>query len=450
MGKLLGRAFRKYRDDQNGHFALWTAVMALPMSLGISIVFDMQNLENQRTELKSALDSAALAAITHQTLTPSERAKYAKERFWLNLGKTSNTKVNVPISENYRVQIDGKIKVPTLMSSVIGKDFINIEASAETELTKGATVCMLALDPDASRSFEVTEGAVLDASTCSIQVNSIHPQASVVDLGGVAKAQQFCIAGGAVGDYAPYANTQCSLLKNPYENIEFAAPGSCVNETALAEVMAHWTSERDAVENHEILENQRWADAEAQGLQWWPTYFEKNTLSPGNYCNGLFLEGKEFILEPGVYHIQNGSLVFGLGTELIGEGVTFVLHENVDMEIRDGSILNIKAPIAGPYAGLVFAQDIGSKPIQSTLYPDTKSVITSGAMLNLLGTVYLPTHKIEFMGGSLAETRAPATSFISHQISIRDGADLEIAVDHISSGIPPIVPRSDDGARLVR
>jgi len=50
----------------------------------------------------------------------------------------------------------------------------------------------------------------------------------------------------------------------------------------------------------------------------------------------------------------------------------------------------------------------------------------------------------------LAETRAPATSFIAHQISIRDGADIGVAADHIAADISPILPRSDDSARLVK
>ena len=183
---------------------------------------------------------------------------------------------------------------------------------------------------------------------------------------------------------------------------------------------------------------------------WYPTYFEKLHLSPCNYCGGLFMEGKEFILDPGVYHITGGPLVFGLGTELIGEGVTFVLHDDENVEIRDGSILNIKGPKEGPMKGLVIAQEMGNKTLSSPKYPDTTSTITDGAKLNLLGTVYLPSHKIEFLGGSLSKTRAPATSFIAHQISISDGADIYVATDHVSADIPPILPRSDDGARLVK
>ena len=134
----------------------------------------------------------------------------------------------------------------------------------------------------------------------------------------------------------------------------------------------------------------------------------------------------------------------------MGKGVTFVMHGETNLKISNGSLLNIKAPLSGPMRGLVISQELGNKPMNSPKYPDVTTKLTSGGVLNLLGTVYLPTHRIEFSGGSISETRAPATSFIAHQISIGDGANIAVAVDHVKAEIPPILPRSDDGARLVR
>jgi len=441
--------FRAYATNTSGHFAVTTALIALPLLMGVSIALDSNRTERERTKLKSALDSAAIAAITNQTLTTDERRVYAEKRFWDNINTEHGASVEVVKSGNDRVELMGKIEIPTLMAGVIGKEAVIVQETSASELTKGATVCMLALDEDSDRAFEVTEGATLDAD-CSIQVNSKHKRAAVVDLGGKAIAQSFCVAGGAEGQYSPYVNTECAAATNPYETIEVPAPGQCINGYELETKLADWRAERDAIENHEILENERWALANSEGRVWYPTYFEKPHLQPGNYCDGLFLEGKEFILDPGVYHISDGTVVFGLGTELIGEGVTFVLHDDARLEIRDGSILNLKGPSTGPLKGLVIAQKTDAKTMSSPNLPNNTSTITDGAILNVLGTIYLPTHQIEFLGGSLAETRAPATSFIAHKISIRDGADIKVATDHKAADIPPILPRSDDGARLVQ
>lgn len=450
MRVLLSRnIFRDYVTNTSGHFAVTTALVALPLLFGVSVAIDTGRMDQERTRLKAALDHAALAAITNQTLSTSERSTYAEKRFWDNIHSNHEIRVKVTKSGSDSVELVGEIEIPTLMTGIVGRDSVVVQETSASELTKGATVCMLALDEDSARSFEVTKGATLDAN-CSIQVNSTHKSAAIIDLGGQATAQNFCVAGGAQGKYSPYVNTECAAANNPYEAIDIPAPGACINESELQVKLADWRAGRDAIEHHEIAENERWALANREGRTWYPTYFEKSHLQPGNYCNGLFLEGKEFILDPGTYHITGGSIVFGLGTELIGEGVTFVLHGDANVEINNGSILNLKGPANGPTKGLVFAQEMGNAALDSPTYPNTTTTITNGAILNILGTIYLPTHKIDFLGGSLAKTHAPATSFIAHQISISDGANIAISADHIAADIPPILPRSDDSARLIK
>jgi len=441
---------KRYFANESGQVAAITAVLAVPLMLGVSIAMDSNLTDRHRTRLQSALDNAALAAISDQTLSPAARNAHAEDRFWANISSENTINFQVVSSEDNKIELEAQMTVPTLFAGIIGRDTVDLKATAAAELVKGSTVCMLALDPDSGRSFEVTQGATLDAN-CTIQVNSLHKQASVVDHGGQARAESFCIGGGVQGPHFPFVNTECSTLGDPYQTLDLPLPTeACIDQNKLIALTQDWRSVRDAVENHEIEENQRWADALAAGQTWYPTYFEKQHLQPGNYCQGLYLEGNEFILDPGVYHITHGSLVFGLGTELIGEGVTFVLHNEVGLEIRNGSILNIKAPTSGPMEGLVIAQSLKDKSMTNATYPNIGSTITDGAKLNLLGTVYLPSHKIEFLGGSLSKTHAPATSFIAHQISIGDGADIVVSSDHAAAGIPPIQPRSDGGARLIR
>ena len=138
------------------------------------------------------------------------------------------------------------------------------------------------------------------------------------------------------------------------------------------------------------------------------------------------------------------------GTKLTGKGVTFVLHGDARLVIGDGSDLNIAGPIEGPLDGLVFAQNLSDKSIFNPTYPNVTTTITSGSVLNVLGTVYLPSHKIQFEAGVESNTHAPATSFIAHQISLADAANLTVSVDHEAAGISPIKPRSDEGVRLVK
>ena len=441
---------RRYTSNEAGQVAVITAIVALPLLLGVSVAVDSHRIGLERAKLQSALDNAALAAITDQTLTSAERSEHATERFWANMSGEQNVEFSVVESDDQLIEISAEMAVSTLFSGIVGRETVSFKADSAAEITKGRTVCMLALDPDSARSFEVSHGAAL-AADCSVQVNSRHQSAAVVDHGGVTSAHSFCVAGGATGEYEPFVNTECATLGDPYTHLEMEVTSEpCIDEDELRELMNDWRSERDAVENHVIEEDRRTALARAEGRVWYPTYFEKARLKPGNYCRGLSLSAKEFILEPGEYHIGGSGIYFGWGTELIGEDVTFVLRDKARVEVADGSILNIKAPNTGPYAGLVIAQNIENKSMADPRYPNVESIIRDGSKLDLIGTVYLPSHKIRFLGGSLSKTHAPATAFIAHQISVNDGALISVSADHVSAGSVPIEPRSDDGARLVK
>jgi len=50
---------RDYVTNTSGHFAVTTALVAIPLLMGVSVALDSNRMESERTRLKSALDSAA-------------------------------------------------------------------------------------------------------------------------------------------------------------------------------------------------------------------------------------------------------------------------------------------------------------------------------------------------------------------------------------------------------
>lgn len=441
---------RRYLEDDSGQIAVITAVVAVPLMIGVSVALDSHMTDRARVQLQASLDNAAIAAISDQTITMEERIEHAKERFWSNMSSEEQVKFAVPSSTDSRIDVQGTMQVNTLFAGIVGRDTVTFKADSAAEIVKGSTVCMLALDPDSNRAFEVTTGGQLHAN-CAIQVNSVSDVASVVDHGGIASAESFCVGGKASGLHTPFVNTECATLSDPYENVEI--PGTilpCTTLSEIKELRRDWRSSRDAVDTHNASVEVGAAAADEAGVPYDGTTFEKLRLKPGNYCGGLFLMANEFVLDPGEYHITGGDLTFRSGTELTGADVTFILHENAKLEIGDGSVLNLKGPVGGPLDGLVFAQNLKDKSIYNPNYPNVESTILGGSKLDILGTVYLPSHKIMFLEGSGAISHAPATSFISHQISVSLGANISVSTDHIAAGISPIKPRSDGGVRLVR
>ena len=444
------RLNKRFRTNESGQIAIATALLAVPMLLVTSIAIDSNRSHSHRVKLQSALDSAALAAVADQTLTESERNADAEERFWANISREQDVKFAASSPKSSRVDVEAKMMIPTIFAGLIGRESVEFSASASAEITKGSTVCMLALDPDSNRAFEVTTGASLQAN-CTVQVNSLSKVASVVDHGGTATAKSFCVGGNASGKHSPFVNTECSTLSDPYANLEIPKTNlPCENFTELTALLNDWRSARNAVDVHNSGQEAAAEQAKEFGYDFVPNFVEKNHLKPGNYCRGIYFSANELILDPGEYHITGGDLFMYRGTKLTGTGVTFILHGDARLVIGDGSDLNIAGPIEGPLDGLVFAQNLSDKSIFNPTYPNVTTTITSGSVLNVLGTVYLPSHKIQFEAGVESNTHAPATSFIAHQISLADAANLTVSVDHEAAGISPIKPRSDEGVRLVK
>ena len=72
---------KAFRRDESGQFAVWTALLGVPMIMGVGIAIDMENKNRRAQMLTSALDTASLAAVLPATMTDTERAAYAEEVF---------------------------------------------------------------------------------------------------------------------------------------------------------------------------------------------------------------------------------------------------------------------------------------------------------------------------------------------------------------------------------
>ena len=79
-----------------------------------------------------------------------------------------------------------------------------------------------------------------------------------------------------------------------------------------------------------------------------------------------------------------------------------------------------------------------------------KSEIKSGGGLNIIGTAYFPTQELVITSESPVASQSPATSFIAYRLKFGGKSNMQVHVDHEAGGIPPLLPRSDEGARLVK
>lgn len=113
-------------------------------------------------------------------------------------------------------------------------------------------------------------------------------------------------------------------------------------------------------------------------------------------------------------------------------------------------------PSAGLTAGLVLWQRyLNFRNYIDGIVPEvpkrltSTSEINSGGGLTLIGTAYLPNHRLVITSENAVSSQSPATSFIAYQIEFSGRTNKQVAVDHVAAGLPPMKPYTDDGARLV-
>jgi len=103
---------RKYCEDNQGQIAVWFAILALPLLAFTTYAVDTMNAEKEKTQLLAALDDAALAAVSRQNITDSERSAYATEYFFQNYDDRKDIEFEVLDSSSNRVELSGKTSVP--------------------------------------------------------------------------------------------------------------------------------------------------------------------------------------------------------------------------------------------------------------------------------------------------------------------------------------------------
>jgi len=408
-----------YISDKSGQFAVWFALLAVPLIASASFVLDFQQALKVKKNMESALDIAVLSAAMDGSLNLEEKEDFAKRVFNENYMGDTHIELTAKASSN-RVELTGYGEVATTIAAITGVNHMKIDQKSAAEITKGNIICILTLNPSGAESFVLRRGAVFDSPNCSVQVNSNSSTAAYVDRNSRALAKDFCVVGGATGFFSPHVNTECSVVEDPYKNVVPPASGSCINLKAYSRG-----------KTARIGDNV--------------------TLQPGTYCSNVKMSGVNINMMPGIYIFENVELWVNQASQVHADGVTIVLKgEDAVFYIEQGSDFYIKAPATGITAGLAIFQDADSALGRSRRLPTGTSELSGGSNMVIIGTVYLPTQGIEIFGQSSYGNTAPATSYIGYNVNLGSNSKVTLDVDHSSAGLPPILPRSDEGARLVQ
>jgi len=446
------KVWQKFLKNERGHFAVQFALLGLPLVVATTFVVDYAGAGTEKVNVKTALDAAVIAAVNNNSLTLSEKEAYAKKHFSENYRGDIQFKLKPKALES-RVEMSAFGVAPVTVAATLGIDGIELFEESAAEISSENTICVMSLAPEGEEVITFEEGVTFAAPTCSVHANSAHSNAIVSSGKTPPLAKSFCAVGGAQGEFSPYAKGQCKSIADPYEHISIPLAGPCISGTSLD---GKGKDKGFTLDDKDVNIGRTESDTDSEN-----STGDNVILYPGTYCGGLLVDGIGVTFRPGIYTMLEGELKFKDSAVAHANDVTFILEgEKAKLKIEKGADVFVKAPSNGSLAGLAFIQkpflQLGKKKAKREV-----SEVKSGGKLEILGTLYFPENTLKISGDdSAVGAQAPATSFIAYNIhfgkdekndkKLGIGGYVTVAVDHVAAGIPPILPRVEDGARLVQ
>jgi Flp pilus assembly protein TadG len=376
---------RRLAHDQRGSIGIIAAVSLAVLlafgGLGVDAALWMRAKYDAQGAADAAANSvAAAAAIGNPAsrLTAEANAAAAANGFQNGMNGVTVTMNNPPASgafagnaSAYEVIVSSPQKL--YLASVTGITAPTVKARAVALLTAGTPAptfpaCILGLSPQPSQ-VDVTFNGTTSVTATGCDVDADSPSSNSVNTngGGTVHAANVRTVGGVSGGNIFVTGkiyTQQTSIPDPYAGRTIPSMPS-------------------------FSSNNNWSGS------------IQNTGSgspPIMAFNGDVRVSGNTTLSPGIYMINNGSLLMAGQNSLTGSGVTIILTSNTPasdngvFSVTGGGGLNLTAPTTGATAGIALWAD--------SRLPNSQDKFAGGTTGNLVGAIYLPSHDVKYAGNS--------------------------------------------------
>lgn len=393
----------RFSACRRGNTAILFALSAIPVFAAAGIALDFARAYTAKSELQAAADAAVVSAVGLDG-DDDARTAMAKSVFGSNAaGRAfiSGTTPAVSVSGD-TVALTASVKVPTSFTSILGYDAIGVEATSSAAAGKnygnGGAACVLALNKTVDGAFYVNGTTNFEAINCSVYSNSAGAESLQAVGDPTVSATGFCTVGGydINGNFLPLPTAGCSPVPDPFAHLPPPASDAC-----------------EGGEKATVLKK------------------GPHTLPPGTYCGGLELMAQsEVTLEPGIYVIKNGELIFRSGSKTVAPGVMFYLTgSGASVTVNGGADLDLTAPASGLHAGMAFMQDPAANP-------GATSKLQGGGVVKLSGGIYLPTQTLQIGGNGNLGQNADAWAIVADQVHLKGNGTVRIEAAFAAKGLP--------------
>ncbi len=424
--------FRKFRGDEQGSFAVWTALSITTLFAVGALGIDMNYMYTTKAQLQNTADAAAMAAVK---LLPDEEAALSDALNFVELNmsaahhgsvvKASEVEFGSWDKETRTFSIGGTLvnsvrviaqrsaannnAAPTFFANFLGKSSADISVDA-IALRKDVNPCILALDPSTDRAVEVNSNAQISANDCDIHVKSNSSIALYTDSNALVAvtAGEICVQ----GDYVSQSSSD--IDPNPITGCDDTIddPMAGLPEPAFNEICDYDSYE---VDNETV------------------------TLDPGIYCGGLVIKNNSNVtLNPGIYHIRDTAFLVDSNSNLSGTGVLIYLANGAYINFASNTTVNLTAASSGEYTGVVIFAEPGN---------DLTHILDSNNSSNYGGLIYLPGDKFVANSNTQVANGQSFTYLIAKTFYIDSNAHLYVDPASAAPRPPQLVAKV--GAKLV-
>lgn len=393
----------RFADCRSGNTAMLFALSAIPLFGAAGVALDYGHAHMAKSELQAAADAAVVSAAKAET-DPTARSGIAKSVFASNVaGRAfiSSSVPNVSVSGD-GVSLTASAMVPTSFTRIFGYKNISIHAEASAAAGKdfgnGGAACVLALSETDDGAFYVNGTTNFEAINCSVYSNSGAAESLRAVGDPTVTAKSFCTVGGfdINGNFLPLPKKGCSAVADPFAHLPAPAAEAC-----------------DGTEKATVVKK------------------GPHTLQAGTFCGGLEMMAQaEVTLEPGIYVVKDGPLIFRSGSKTVAHGVVFyVTGTKAGVSVDGGADLDLIAPASGTYKGMAMMQDAASNPY-------TISEIQGGGTVKLSGAVYFPTQTLQIGGNGDLGQNADAWAIVAHKVQLKGNGSVRIEASFEAKGLP--------------
>lgn len=390
---------------EDGGTALFFALSFPALAFGIGVAIDYANMLKYKAELQKAADTAALAGARELRMGSANAATIdtvTRNAAFTSLsslpeGAQASTTSSL-LSQSTAVQVNIGLDVKTLMGGLLVPEVKRVNVTATARMRGGAPICVIALNPSASKALNLDKNARLTGTTCAIYSDSTHINGIGTKDSAVITAALICSSGGVTngsGGMTPAPQTDCPGIPDPLAARAAPAVGACAATNLVI----------------------------SSGTQ---------SLNPGVYCGGIKVTGGATVtVNPGTFIIKDGPLTVENNSTLMGSDVGFYFTgSNAGLNFASGAnTISLSAPVNGLLAGLLFFED------RNVVAGQTHVILSDNAR-TLLGTIYLSRGKLRVASNTPVADQSAYTVIVADMIEMSEGPNLVLNTNYGSTVVP--------------